>query len=495
MGMYAKLFSAANYGIDGYIVTVEAFIANGLPRFKIVGLPDKGVEEAKERVTAAIKASGYTFPLKRITISLGPAELPKHGSSFDLPIALSILIATKQINLKFDLDNSVFAGELGLNSTLRETSGIPIIIETAQEHTKKAVLLPLHRNNQIGKVHIKILEFTNLKSCVGFLESLRYLQPPKETQRCSEHSINCLSINDIAGNELAKRALQIAVAGKHHLAFTGPPGCGKTTLAQSAKDLFPPPTSEEIAEILKIYSISNEETPSDRPFRSPHQSASFTSILGGGSIPVPGEITLAHNGILFLDELPEFSKQVINGLRIPLESGRITVSRKHRRTTFPANFLLITAMNPCPCGNSGNSLKPCQCRPHEINNYKSRVSNAIWDRIDLNVPIFQVDATELEVSSKSDNLPKIKRQIELAQELQRKRGRFNSKISLPEVPQFCPMSQMAQNLLKQAYQKLGLSIRGYLQIIRAARTIADLENKNVITEEQIAEALVLRKRD
>lgn len=494
--MYSRIRSAANIGISGYLVDVEVYISNGLPRFKIVGLPDKSVGEAKERVTAAIRSSSYTFPLKKITVNLAPSNIPKHGPYFDLPIAIGILHASGQINSnsKITTINPTICGELGLDGRLKHTRATPILVQAAYEHNQKMIIIPsssYQTESFPSKIKVKVAN--NLTSCVNYLNGKNELDNFQQQSVNTTTTQNSLKFHEISGNSGAKRAGIITAAGQHNLALTGPPGCGKTLLSRSLSNILPTLTSSELFEIHKIYSLTNKRPPLARPFRDPHHTSSTASMIGGGSTPIPGEISLAHKGILFLDEFAEFSPHVINSLRQPIEDGYVNISRGQTRVRFPADYILVTSMNPCPCGYLDHPKKTCTCKPAEIRRYRNKVPNAIWDRIDLSINLLPQKFENLNRSTKKENESYYTDIIDHAWKIQQKRGRINSKVQLCEKDTICNMTRSANLLLKKAYQSIGMSTRGLLQTIRVSRTIADVEDSTLINEEHIAEAISYRK--
>jgi len=494
--MYFKVRSAANIGLTGYLVDVEIYISNGLPRFKIVGLPDKSVGEAKERVTAAIKSSGYTFPLKKITVNLAPSNIPKHGPYFDLPIATGILCASRQItpSSKIAAINPTICGELGLDGKLKHTRAIPILVQATHEHNQKMIIIP-GSNRQISfPPNIKIKMANNLQACANYINGKGTLNDFKQLpQRINAKEKNLLNFHEISGNSGAKRAIVITTAGQHNLALTGPPGCGKTLISRSIPSIMPKLTQPEMFEIHKIYSLTNKSPLRTRPFRNPHHTSSTVSLIGGGATPVPGEISLAHKGILFLDEFAEFSRHVINAMRQPIADGYVNILRQHVQTKFPADCILVTSMNPCPCGYLDHPTKTCTCTIAEIRRYKNKIPNAIWDRIDIHINLLPQKFENLHQQTNTKDKTYYTELVEHVWKTQLQRGRINSKIQLSEKDDYCKMTRNANLLLEKAYKNIGMSTRGLLQTIRVSRTIADIESSTLIKEEHIAEAISYRR--
>lgn len=504
--MLAKVTSGASIGLESILITVEVDIAEkGLPSFTIVGLPDKAVEESKERVRSAIKNSGGDFPARRITVNLAPADIPKEGPAYDLPIAVGILIASGQ--LKNNFNDSLLFGELSLDGSLRHTNGILPITMLSKEKKITQIFIPAVDVREAAVIKsVKIFGIKNLISLFLHISGREQISPTRHIPftRLSDKGIYEFDFMDIKGQEHTKRALEIVAAGGHNIHLKGLPGAGKTMLARAVPGILPSLTEDEALEVTKIYSISGnipagESIIKHRPFRSPHHTTSRIGLIGGGTKPIPGEISLAHRGVLFLDEFPEYPRHVLEALRQPMEDGIITISRAAGTITFPAKFILIAASNPCPCGYYADPVNRCKCLPGQILRYQKRISGPLVDRIDLhvNVPMVKVEDLTSEVKINSESTKTIQKRVEKARLLQVKRYNkdkiyANGELNVRQIKKYCLLSSEAKILLRQAVQMLHLSARTYYRIIRVSQTIADLENSRETHKQHVAEALQYR---
>jgi len=504
--MPAKIFSAVTIGLDSDIVEVEVdVLSQGLHNFNIVGLPDTAIKESRDRVSSAIKNSGFRPPHQcgRITVNLAPADIPKMAPIYDLPMALGFLLATKQIG--FETNDKLFAGELSLDGKIRSIHGVLPIALLVKDKNIKELYVPKENAPEASVVEgIKVIPVNNLYELVSHLLGENKIEPfpAVNAEDIFQENEYELDMAYVKGQEHAKRALEIAAAGGHNVIFNGPPGSGKSLLAKSIPSILPRLTLEESLEITKIFSISgklrkDEALVTVRPFRSPHHSASSVSLVGGGTYPKPGEISLSHRGVLFMDEFAEFPKSVLENLRQPLEDGVITVSRAKGSLEFPARFILVAAMNPCPCGNATDPEKLCSCAPSQIVKYQRKISGPILDRIDLHVEVPRLKFEKLGEEKLGEKSADIRRRVEKAREIQNQRFEnmpifVNSEMNHQNIKNFCHLSEESKLFLKNAVSNLQLSARAYHRIIKVARTIADLAEKDAIETMHLAEAIQYR---
>ena len=504
--MLSIVKSMALNGINGYLVDVQIDVSAGLPHWDIVGLPDISVKESKERVKAAIKNSGIDFPSRKITVNLAPANTKKEGSAFDLPLAIGILIATEALD-GVNIDNTAFIGELSLNGDINKINGVlPMCIEALRLGIKK-VILPKSNAKEAGIV--KGLEVIGVESLE---QTIKYLKKEEEIQTenvdidlmFNKNKEYMFDFAEVKGQENVKRALEIAAAGGHNCILIGSPGSGKTMLARRLPSILPDMSFEEALEITKIHSVAgilNENSlVTTRPFRAPHHTVSGVALVGGGRIPKPGEISLAHSGVLFLDELPEFNRNTLEVMRGPLEDRFVNINRVNASLTYPCNFMLIASMNPCACGYYGSKDKECTCSAQAIARYMGKISGPLLDRIDIHIEVSPVKYSKLQEDDNSEASEIIKKRVNKAREIQRKRYKqynlySNAELTPKLIEKYCKLDKTGQKILQNAFEKLGLSARAYGRILKVARTIADLENEENIQTKHLAEAIQYRSLD
>ena len=507
--MLAKVYSAAVYGVDAFEVEIEVNGASGNPVIVVVGLPDVAVKESRDRVTTAISNSGYHWPRGRTTINLAPADVKKEGPSFDLPIALAMIAVGAEVELP-NVGQFCFVGELALTGQVRPVKGVlPVALE-ARRCGRKAVVVPVENAREAAMVDgIDVFGVRNLREAFEFLTGEKTLTPTREdiTHFFARHQNYDVDFSEVRGQHHVKRAIEVAVAGNHNALFIGPPGSGKSMIAKRIPTIIPPMTLEEAIESTKIHSICGllldpaHSFVATRPYRAPHHTISDVGLIGGGATPTPGEISVAHNGVLFLDELPEFRRQTLEVLRQPLEDARVTISRAAGSMTFPADFMLIAAMNPCKCGYFGDPKRECRCSPLDVQRYRDRISGPLLDRIDIHVEVPAVQYRDISSNVPGESSAAIRERVEKARTVQHARfaphgkSRTNSRMSAKLIKHFCALDDAAEGLMKMAMTELNFSARAYDRILKVARTIADLADSENIAADHVGEAIQYRTLD